>query len=275
MQLEFAVPDPRLSQLIANYYLLTDDYGVMEDVQRADIGHLRIFLRGSGYYEFDRGIRYQSTRFFLNGPFSQSMHSVVQGPVSFIGASLFPEAWNELIGRDASEFTDRAEDAEPIIGEATADWYAELKACQTAAEMAPVMDRYLLPMVKPAKPERRTVINEIRRWLGGSMFPDVADLYNALDLSERQIMRIANSSFGSPPKALARIYGALRTATAIVMNDGKIPDEALAHYSDQSHLIREVKRVTGQTPRQLMNSSSPVMRMTLHPSNFKEIEPLP
>lgn len=275
MQLEFAEPDPRLSHLIANYYLLSDDYSVMEDVQRADIGHLRIFLKGAGYYEFARGIRYQSSRFFLNGPFSQSMHSVVQGPVCFIGASLFPEAWGELIGRDASDFTDRAEDAEPLLGSVIGEWYSALQACATAAEMAPVMDRYLLPMIKPVKPERRIVTNAIRTWLGSSMFPDVADLYDKLDLSERQIMRIANSSFGSPPKALARIYGALRTATAILMNEGKIPDEALAHYSDQSHLIREVKRVTGQTPRQLMNSSSPVMRMTLHPSNFKEIEPLP
>jgi AraC-like DNA-binding protein len=59
------------------------------------------------------------------------------------------------------------------------------------------------------------------------------------------------------------------------MNEGRIPAEAIAHYADRSHLIREVKRVTGQTPRQLMNNSSPVMRITLHPSNFKELEPIP
>jgi hypothetical protein len=88
-------------------------------------------------------------------------------------------------------------------------------------------------------------------------------------------MRISNIYYGSPPRALARTYGALKTASSIVMNEGRIPDEAIAHYADAPHLIREVKRVTGQTPRQLMNSSSPVMRITLHPSNFKELEPIP
>lgn len=274
MQVEFAVPHQALSELVANYYLVTEHYNVMDDVQRADIGHLRIFLEGSGYYELARGQRFQSTRFFLNGPFTQHMRSVVQGPTRFFGASIFPEGWVELMGCDASDLTDRAVDAEPYIGAVVSPWFDELGRCSTAAEMGLVMDKYLLPMIKPPRADRRKVTNAIRCWLGNSMFPDVADLYAALDLSERQIMRIANSSFGAPPKALSRVYGALRTATGIVMNDGAIPDEAIAHYADQSHLIREVKRVTGHTPRQLTTNSSPIMRFTLHPSNFKEIEPL-
>jgi AraC-like DNA-binding protein len=275
MQLEFANPAPALAHLVATYYLLSEEYSVMEDVQRADTGHLRIFLDGSGYYEFARGKRYQSSRFFLNGPFTQHMRSVVQGPVRFIGVALFPESWGGLIGRSAADFTDRAEDAAPLLGDIVTPWFDQLQPLSTIAEMAPIMDAWLMAMVKPVSPSRRNVIKTIRAWLADSMFPDIADLYASLDFSERQIMRISNSYFGSPPRALARTYGALKTASAIVMNEGRIPEDAIAHYADQPHLIREVKRVTGQTPRQLMNSSSPVMRITLHPSNFKELEPIP
>ena len=275
MELAFADPAPQLARLVATYYLLADDYSVMEDVQRADTGHLRIFLDGSGYYEFARGERYPSTPIFLNGPFTQHVRSVVQGPARFIGVALYPESWGGLIGRNASDFTDRADDAAPLLGTGAARWLEALRSCATIAEMAPVMDAFLVPMVKPVSSERRAAIQTIRAWLADSMFPNIADLYAVVDLSERQIMRIANSYYGSPPKTLARIYGALKTASSIVMNGGHIPEEALAHYADKSHLIREVKRVTGQTPRQLMNSSSPVMRITLHPSNFKELEPLP
>jgi AraC-like DNA-binding protein len=275
MQLEFALPAPALSHLVATYYLLTEEYSVMEDVQRADTGHLRIFLHGSGYYEFARGKRYKSTRFFLNGPFTQHMRSVVQGPVRFIGVALFPESWGGLLGLNAADFTDRAEDAAPLLGDIVVPWFDQLQSLSSIAEMAPIMDRWLTAMIKPVRADRRAVIQTIRAWLADAMFPDVADLYASLSLSERQVMRISNAYYGSPPRALARTYGALKTASSIVMNDGRIPVEAIAHYADQPHLIREVKRVTGQTPRQLMNSSSPVMRITLHPSNFKELEPLP
>jgi AraC-like DNA-binding protein len=275
MQLEFAEPAPALSHLVATYYLLSEDYSVMEDVQRADTGHLRIFLEGSGYYEFARGKRYPSTRFFLNGPFTQNMRSVVQGPVRFIGVALFPESWGGLLGQSAADFTDRAQDAAAIIGDIADPWFDQLQSLSDIAEMAPVMDAWLTKMVKPVRADRRAVIQAIRAWLADTMFPDISDLYASLALSERQIMRISNTYFGSPPRALARTYGALKTASSIVMNEGRIPAEAIAHYADQPHLIREVKRVTGQTPRQLMHSSSPVMRITLHPSNFKELEPLP
>jgi AraC-like DNA-binding protein len=275
MQLEFAAPAPALAHLVATYYLLTEEYSVMEDVQRADTGHLRIFLNGSGYYEFAKGKRYESTRFFLNGPFTQHMRSVVQGPVRFIGVALFPESWGGLLGLSAADFTDRAEDAAPLLGDVIVPWFEELQSLSTIAEMAPIMDKWLMGMIKPIRADRRAVIQVIREWLADTMFPNVTDLYSALSLSERQIMRISNLYYGSPPRALARTYGALKTASSIVMNDGRISAEAIAHYADQPHLIREVKRVTGQTPRQLMNSSSPVMRITLHPSNFKELEPRP
>mgnify|MGYP000861507910 CR=1 FL=1 len=57
----------------------------------------------------------------------------------------------------------------------------------------------------------------------------------------------------------------------IITQNGDLPPEALRHYADQSHLIREVKRVTGQTPRQLRTQASPTLRKALHPSNLWEL----
>lgn len=272
MQVEFAAPGSALSHLVSTYYLLTEEYSVMEDVQRADTGHLRIFLKGSGYYEFAKGKRYQSTPFFLNGPFTQHMRSVVQGPIRFIGIALLPEGWEGLLGLSAADYTDRAEDVAPLLGDDVISRLDTLKPISTLSEMAPILDSWLVSMIKPVRADRRVLIEAIRSWLAGSMFPDIADLYASLPLSERQIMRIANIYFGSPPRTLARTYGALKTASYIVMNNGRIPIEAIEHYADQPHLIREVKRVTGLTPRQLMSSSNPMMQMTLHPSNFKELD---
>ena len=91
-------------------------------------------------------------------------------------------------------------------------------------------------------------------------------------MSDRQLARIANRYWGAPPKALARKYTALKTASHIVARDGDVPAEALHHYSDQSHIIREVRRVTGQTPRQLRTQASSMMRLALNPANFWELQ---
>jgi AraC-like DNA-binding protein len=272
MDLSFATPAQSLSHLVATYYLVNEDYAVMEDSQRADTGHLRIFLCGSGYYQYSRNKRLQSTRFFLNGPFTQHMRSIVQGPIRFLGIALFPEAWGGLIGTSAAEFANHAADARTMLGASADAYFEQMAALTTIEEMVPILDAFLVGLVKPVPSDQRMVIQKIRSWLAAAMFPDVSDLYASVALSERQVMRLANRFYGAPPKALARTYGALKTASAIVMNDGAIPDEAIAHYADKSHLIREVKRVTGQTPRQLMTSINPIMRITLHPSNFKELE---
>ena len=64
----------------------------------------------------------------------------------------------------------------------------------------------------------------------------------------------------------------MQTAAHILAHDGTPPAEALAHFADPSHLIREVKRVTGQTPRQLRTQASPLMRVALNPANFWELQ---
>ena len=69
MDLSFAVPARPLSHLVATYYLVNEDYAVVEDLQRADTGHLRIFLKGSGYYQFSRSKRLDSTQFFFKRAF--------------------------------------------------------------------------------------------------------------------------------------------------------------------------------------------------------------
>lgn len=271
MQWTFATPDAAVSHIVASYYLIEEDYAVLEDMQRADVGQLRIFLRGSGYYEFGRGVRIASTRIFLTGPFTQSMKTVVQGPVRFIGISLMPQFWGGVVNIDAASLSNSGCEAAEFFGVEIEQLHAALSIIESVEEMARVIDAFLIANMRPIQPDHRVVISGITQWLASATFPDLAQLYAGLALSDRQVTRIANRYFGAPPKTLARTYGALKTASSIVMNGGHIPDEAVAHYADKSHLIREVRRVTGQTPRQLVTSRSPIMRMTLHSNNFKEL----
>ena len=61
MQLTLAMPDPRLQPYISVYYLFEEERPVIDDAQRADCGHLRLFLEGEGHQNMPNGERLPST----------------------------------------------------------------------------------------------------------------------------------------------------------------------------------------------------------------------
>jgi AraC-like DNA-binding protein len=271
MDLTFAPPSAFLSNHVTAYYLLHEPHALIEDRQRADVGQLRFFLEGSGHHNFGRGRRVDSSAAFLTGPTNESNGFFVTGPLRFVGVGLMPEAWGGMLRADAGALADDAVDAHAALERPPDILMDRLRLCASIAEMAPLLDAYLLPLVKPLPADHSAAIRTISAWLARDMFPDVADLYAAFDTSDRQVMRIANRYFGASPKTLSRKYGALKTASYIFTNGGALPDAALIHYADKSHLIREVKHFTGQTPRQLRTISSRIMRTTLSADNFREL----
>jgi AraC-like DNA-binding protein len=82
--------------------------------------------------------------------------------------------------------------------------------------------------------------------------PLVPWLMRVLDMSERTLRRRFDESFGYGPKTLDRILryrrfqrlsSQSRSPTAILASE--------AGYADQAHLVRESRRLTGSTPRQI------------------------
>jgi AraC-like DNA-binding protein len=273
MQLTFAQPHSALSGVIGTYYLIEIDNTLIEDAQRADIGQLRFLLQGSGQIQFAGAAPFQATRTFITGPTTISGTSMLHGPIRMLGVSLLHNAWGGLIQKSADQFLNRADDAATLFKLSLDTVYTAVSAKSDITAMAPVLDAYFRPLVRPL-PKGHTQANElIRAWLASETFPRVETLYAAWSLSERQMTRIANRYWGAPPKSLAKKYSALRTALGVVENHGTPSDAAIAHYADRPHLIREVKRATGQTPRQLGSLANPLLRYSLLPENYRELEP--
>jgi hypothetical protein len=274
MELTFALPGKAAERAASVYYQLVEDFSLIEDLQRADVGQLRFFLSGSGYHEFPDGERAHATPVFLTGPSNRANRFSVQGPLRFVGISLQAAAWGGLIPADADALADRSADAVDMLGPEVLDLRRSLGACTTIDEMAPLLDAFVAAKMRPVPDDHARAIEAIRAWIADHPYPRVDDLYAAAPFSQRQMMRIANRYYGAPPKLLARKYIALRTASHIFMNDGTIRDRDDDYYSDRSHLIREVRHFTGLTPRQLKTMSSRLMRVTLASEHFRELEPL-
>lgn len=82
--------------------------------------------------------------------------------------------------------------------------------------------------------------------------PLVPWLGRALAMSERTLRRRFDGSFGYGPKTLDRILRYQRFLDLARASKGSAAVLALeAGYSDQAHLVRESRRLTGNTPREL------------------------
>jgi AraC-like DNA-binding protein len=274
VQLSFAAPHAKMLPFTTVYYMFEEDQPLIDDGQRADCGHLRIFLDGSGYQRMPDGKRIESSSFMLMGPHSTASRFVVRGPLRFVGLSLRARAWGGLFDCDASSLLNSGCDGAPLLAPDAMHLIDQLRPCTTIEEMVPMLDAFFLARAKSIPDQHARVNDAIAAWLKAAYFPDVETLFEACALSPRQVTRIANIYWGAPPKALASKYGALRTASLIMEGVGAIPEAAKAHYADASHMIREVKRVTGMTPRQLHTISNAILRFTLHESNFRELEPV-
>ncbi|GAA1097513.1 helix-turn-helix domain-containing protein [Tsukamurella spumae] len=78
-------------------------------------------------------------------------------------------------------------------------------------------------------------------------------------LGERTLHRLARRSFGYGPKTLARILRFQRAVALIRAGDALGVAAASSGYADQAHLTREVRALTGVTPRALF-APEPVHR---------------
>lgn len=91
-------------------------------------------------------------------------------------------------------------------------------------------------------------------------------LANAACLCKRQYERVFRDTIGMNPKEYARI---VRFQKAMwLMQRGETNFAAIAAecgYSDQSHLIRNFKELSGHTPESLLKQHIPYSDMFTHP----------
>ena len=107
--------------------------------------------------------------------------------------------------------------------------------------------------VRGIEPDGR--VEAALRLLGAYSVEDVAHLLN---VSSRHLRRMLVETVGLAPKAFQR---AIRLQRFVTAADGGAPlaaAAASAGYADQSHLTREVRRLSGLTPASLIDERRPV-----------------
>jgi len=189
----------------------------------------------------------------FSGPHGRPTVSLNPGTVYAMSIGFYPEAIQELLGIDISHYRDHILPAEAVFTPPL------LHLCDTALAVGDAINAFerfqdgLDPLWQLARPRK----NPASRWLSDWTHHTLQQAATSgVGRSLRQIERRMKSWTGQSHRDLATL-GRLETAFAEMMQRTADDKENWAQlaiasgFSDQPHLVREVRRVTGFPPAQL------------------------
>ncbi len=257
-----------LMPLVESYYTYRHGAAI-ESVERVDMGQIRFVLQGSATITFPDSHSETTCPVMVNGPWSGASSYRTDGAFHCFGISLRAIGWKALIGLPANEVADRVLDAETLFGSEVRALHARLQAAQDRPDaietMIALVEPFLLAHRKPVPPAHLALARAVREW-AASAEPTIDALYAAAGMGERQVMRLCNEYYGGPPTHLKRKFRAIRAAMRIYQ--GEDPMDAAEPFSDQSHMINEIRHFTGHTPRTLQMGIDPVLAVNLDNETF-------
>jgi AraC-like DNA-binding protein len=192
------------------------------------------------------------------GQLTEPLYIQPDGPVTSMGIRFKPGGAYPFLGTRLDRLTNRIPGFEDVWGAEGARFEERLLDCETDAERVRVAEAFLASRLARGRADEpvEEAARQIRRRRGRVR---VSALGHALGLSPRQMERRFAEALGIGPKSLCRVvrFQALVRGLA----SGARPDWAgLAQdfgYADQSHLVNEVRRLSGLSPGRLAADRSP------------------
>jgi AraC-like DNA-binding protein len=192
----------------------------------------------------------------LIGPQTGSTEELLTPGTVAVGLRFRAGVAPPLLGEFASRLHDREASADDLWGHLALDLAEEIAEAPSpdtalASVEAAVLKRIMTRPVK-ADPLALEIVRQLLRSPGDR----VSALASALHISERQLRRRCERATGATPKTLQRVFRFQRLLSLAHAEGIPRPDLARlardAGYSDQSHLSREAVRLTGRTPRAVL-----------------------
>lgn len=263
-QLEFVGEDGELLPHVQTYYRYRYDSANIRGVERVDVGQVRFMLAGQGTIFFPDGSSGASRPVMVNGPGTAAATYHVEGPFHCFGLALRPLGWKSLVGLPASDVANRVLDGAEIFGPEALELLARLREMDTLGEMVEAVRPLLLARRRGVPASHVALARAVREWAATG--ERIEALFKMVPMGPRQVTRLCNEYFGGPPKMLERKFRAIRAAMRIYQGDN--PADVAEPFSDQPHMIKEIKHFTGHTPTTLRNSIDPVVAATLENESF-------
>ena len=192
----------------------------------------------------------------IAGPNTEVVTLTMLGAAKLAGVRFHPGVAGRWLGVPATELVNRHQPLDEIWDRRAVDALSDRLAHTPGAAAAAIeLERALMTRLRGVAPADPIVEATVAA-LGGegrSTNSVVSELIAEFGWSERTLRRHCHEAFGYGPKTLERILRfqrflrllpTARASLAVLANE--------AGYADQAHLAREVRRLSGQSPTELM-----------------------
>lgn len=270
--IEFVKATGKLLPHVESYYLFRWDAAEIDGIERVDLGQLRFLIRGEGEVTFPDGHTEATRPIMVSGPGTAAATYRMKGPLHCFGVSLRGIGWKALIGLPAHKVADHIVDGEKLFCEQAPLLLERLRTMDRLEDMVAAIEPLLMMRqqeVKPVPKAHVVFLRVIREWTA-TEDPTIDWLYARMEeeagMGERQVQRLCKEYFAGSPTHLRRKFRAI--GAAIRIYQGAPLDDVIGPFSDQSHMINEVKHFTGHTPTSLRENIDPVLAVTLDNESF-------
>ena len=185
-------------------------------------------------------------------------------PVEMLVAVFYPHTAGMFTDTPPSAFYNREINGFDIAGRRLADVALRISDSRGLGESVGLLERWLLTKINPTLNIRR-IGGSVSTLLRAPSTP-VDSLADNACLSRRQYDRIFREHVGMNPKEYARVVRFQKVLW--LMQAGRRDYAGMAAecgYADQSHMIREFRRFSGHSPKQLLECQVPYSDLFTHP----------
>lgn len=248
---------PALAPLVDAIWVLRCDVSRLEAVAGPLLPQFMWQLSGQlGWIARGNPERHLSPASLL-GPSGHALKLTSEGVTTVVGVGVFPEGWQRFVEANADTLVGQVIDLRAFWGD---DALAPLAGTpgESDAVLARRVEALLLQRLTLApQPDPRVAV--ISQWINGPV-QDIAVLADELQVSDRQLVRIARRAHGLPPRVLANKHRALRIAASLAAGTLDVRQAWTEDFADQSHFIEEFRRFMGVTPVAFMQHDGWLVR---------------
>jgi AraC-like DNA-binding protein len=191
------------------------------------------------------------------GPHTMPFVSANSGPVQAFMVVLLPQAVQALTELYLPTLVNRMRPLESLLDDAWMDMARAVQQANDDAARVQLIEAFLEPRWRAVRQDAMPRADRQRFWVEGLALQAAT---SGVGKSLRQVERRIKDWAGLPLRDLRRLARAedsfLETRDTILLSPGKHAPNwaeiaAESGYSDQSHLCRETRRVSGLTPNEL------------------------
>ncbi|MBE7169028.1 MAG: helix-turn-helix transcriptional regulator [Williamsia sp.] len=206
-----------------------------------------------------RGVWEKSAAVYFTGLYTETAFWKTGVNTPMFSIRLKPEGLWDLFHFPSALLVNQVIDAEAVLGKAATQMCNEMLGIDDSSLLIQIAERFLMQWLLKRKTDRDYVAEACRliRQSPGSF--SIETLSQTLYVSKRQLERCFKQQFGTSPKTyqqIIRFRNAYRYARKLGLPEVSWVDVSYeSGYADQSHLIRDFKKFSGEVPSMLGHHS--------------------